>query len=141
MKGRIGGFKGDNFVLQGTQAVLLVLIQNVVDVPRIGNAARDIPVETQMLLLEATANSSMHALSGNSPFYILLLPLIDGAFRSSLQGNSANELEVCVESGKFCSSYLSTHVFLKTLMSKNASGAEFSGSSWGQSLFGLTIWK
>lgn len=62
VKGRIGGFKGDNFVLQGTQAVLLVLIQNVVDVPRIGNAARDIPVETQMLLLEATANSSMHAL-------------------------------------------------------------------------------
>lgn len=57
------------------------------------------------------------------------------------EGNLANELEVCVQSGKFCPSYLSTHVLLTTLMCKNASGAKFKGSTWGQLLFGLTIWK
>lgn len=59
-------------------------------IPRVGNSAREIPVETQMLLLEASAENTD---------YVLFLPMLDGEFRSSLQGNSANELEVCVESG------------------------------------------
>ncbi|KAJ8747380.1 hypothetical protein K2173_001492 [Erythroxylum novogranatense] len=35
----------------------------------------------------------------SSPSYALFLPALDGEFRSSLQGNSSNELELCVESG------------------------------------------
>ncbi|KZV27585.1 putative galactinol--sucrose galactosyltransferase 2 [Dorcoceras hygrometricum] len=59
-------------------------------IPRAGNSARDVPVETQMLLLEASAENTD---------YVLFLPVLDGEFRSSLQGNSSNELEACVESG------------------------------------------
>ncbi|PSS04646.1 Galactinol--sucrose galactosyltransferase [Actinidia chinensis var. chinensis] len=62
-------------------------------IPRVGNSGSDIPVETQMMLLEA--RESKESLS-----YVLFLPVLDGEFRSSLQGNSANELELCVESGK-----------------------------------------
>lgn len=60
-----------------------------------GNSASDIPIETQMLLLEVEATSDAASTS-----YILFLPVLDGEFRSSLQGNSSNELEFCVESGK-----------------------------------------
>ena len=62
-------------------------------IPRVGNSGSDIPVDTQMLLLEA--GESKESIS-----YVLFLPVLDGEFRSSLQGNSANELELCVESGK-----------------------------------------
>lgn len=110
VKGRIRGFKVIILCCREHRLFCLYRFKMWWMVPRIGNAARDIPIETQMLLLEATPNSTIHALSDISPFYILLLPVIDGAFRSSLQGNSVNELEVCVESGNFCPSYLFTHV-------------------------------
>ncbi|KAK7303457.1 hypothetical protein RJT34_14364 [Clitoria ternatea] len=45
-------------------------------IPRVGNSGRDIPVETQMLLLEMVNLEAV-----------------------CLQGNSSNELELCVESG------------------------------------------
>lgn len=68
-----------------------------------GNSGSDIPVETQMLLLEAKAESVIdeesHEVSDDTSFYILFLPVLDGEFRSSLQGNSENELEFCMESG------------------------------------------
>lgn len=68
-----------------------------------GNSGSDVPVETQMLLLEAKAesfaNKETREVSNDTPFYILFLPVLDGEFRSSLQGNSANELEFCMESG------------------------------------------
>lgn len=32
-------------------------------------------------------------------FYVLLLPVSDGAFRANLQGNSANEVEIYLETG------------------------------------------
>ncbi|KAJ0082230.1 hypothetical protein Patl1_09639 [Pistacia atlantica] len=67
-------------------------------IPRMGNSGSDIPVETQMLLLEARKEPSSDA-SDDSPSYILFLPVLDGEFRSSLQGNSLDELELCVESG------------------------------------------
>ncbi|XP_043694157.1 probable galactinol--sucrose galactosyltransferase 2 [Telopea speciosissima] len=67
-------------------------------IPRMGNSGSDVPVETQMLLLEAREDQSFSA-SNASTSYILFLPVLDGDFRSSLQGNSANELELCVESG------------------------------------------
>ncbi|KAL5769389.1 hypothetical protein ACOSQ2_016172 [Xanthoceras sorbifolium] len=67
-------------------------------IPRFGNSGSDIPIETQMLLLEAREGPTSDA-SADSTSYILFLPLLDGEFRSSLQGNSSNELEFCVESG------------------------------------------
>ncbi|XP_059667205.1 probable galactinol--sucrose galactosyltransferase 2 [Cornus florida] len=67
-------------------------------IPRMGNSGRDIPIETQMLLVEAREESDSDVPNGSTS-YILFLPVLDGKFRSSLQGNSADELEFCVESG------------------------------------------
>ncbi|CAK7323377.1 unnamed protein product [Dovyalis caffra] len=67
-------------------------------IPRVGNSGSDIPIETQMLLLEARKGQDLDK-SNDSPSYILFLPFLDGEFRSSLQGNSSNELEFCLESG------------------------------------------
>lgn len=64
-------------------------------IPRVGSTGSDIPVETQLLLLEAKGEEEKEATTS----YILFLPLLDGEFRSSLQGNTSNELEFCVESG------------------------------------------
>ncbi|XP_039141400.1 LOW QUALITY PROTEIN: probable galactinol--sucrose galactosyltransferase 2 [Dioscorea cayenensis subsp. rotundata] len=65
-------------------------------IPRMGNSGSDIPVETQMLLVESKEEKESR--NGSSD-YILFLPVLDGPFRSSLQGNSFNELEFCIESG------------------------------------------
>ncbi|CAA0818082.1 Probable galactinol--sucrose galactosyltransferase 2 [Striga hermonthica] len=74
-------------------------------IPRFGSSGRDIPMETQMLLLEvrlesvAVCDDNLSVKNGHNTFYVLLLPVLEGQFRASLQGNSANELEFCVESG------------------------------------------
>ncbi|KAJ9140236.1 hypothetical protein P3X46_030908 [Hevea brasiliensis] len=73
-------------------------------IPRVGKSGSEIPMETQMLLLEATENPALHdelssETSTGDTFYILLLPALDGQFRTSLQGTSANELQFCIESG------------------------------------------
>ena len=73
-------------------------------IPRVGNSGSDIPIETQMLLLEAREGPDIDA-KNKATSYIIFLPVLDGEFRSSLQGNSLNELQFCVESGnisKFC---------------------------------------
>ncbi|XP_010272533.1 PREDICTED: probable galactinol--sucrose galactosyltransferase 2 [Nelumbo nucifera] len=67
-------------------------------IPRMGTSGSDVPIETQMLLMEAKEEETIAA-SDRSTSYILFLPVLDGEFRSSLQGNSAKELELCVESG------------------------------------------
>ncbi|CAK7331060.1 unnamed protein product [Dovyalis caffra] len=67
-------------------------------IPRVGNSGSDILIETQMLLLEARKGQDLDK-SNDSPSYILFLPFLDVEFRSSLQGNSSNELEFCLESG------------------------------------------
>lgn len=59
-------------------------------IPTFGSLGSEIPIETQMLLLEVKAEND---------FYVLFLPVLEGQFRATLQGNSANELEFCVESG------------------------------------------
>jgi len=71
-------------------------------IPRVGVSGSDIPVETQMLLLEVREGSDLEP--SDEPSYILFLPVLDGKFRSSLQGNMADELELCIESGNFSSS-------------------------------------
>ncbi|PIA42355.1 hypothetical protein AQUCO_02000068v1 [Aquilegia coerulea] len=62
---------------------------------KMGNEGRDIPMETQFLLLESNGDDE-----SNQVMYTVLLPLIEGSFRSCLQGNiENNELELCFESG------------------------------------------
>ncbi|KAF9603072.1 hypothetical protein IFM89_033797 [Coptis chinensis] len=73
-------------------------------IPRFGKSASDVPMETQLLLLEAKECSAVHdetldTTTAENPFYILILPVLDGEFRTSLQGSSTNELHFCVESG------------------------------------------
>lgn len=75
-------------------------------IPRFGKSGSDIPVETQMLLLEAIEEPAIHDENSSEPTtentsYILFLPLLDGPFRTSLQGTPENELQLCVETGKF----------------------------------------
>lgn len=77
-------------------------------------------METQMLLLEAGEESAVldeepsADPAAENKFYILLLPVLEGPFRSSLQGTSSNELQFCVESGKF--SFFKHHNMLKLLL-------------------------
>ena len=81
-------------------------------IPRVGNSGSDIPVETQMLLLEVREAPDFGASNETTTSYIIFLPVLDGDFRSSLQGNSSNELQFCVESGKILESCLSLFLFL-----------------------------
>ncbi|XP_019150492.1 PREDICTED: probable galactinol--sucrose galactosyltransferase 6 [Ipomoea nil] len=61
---------------------------------RMGERGRDVPVETQFLLVEVKTGSA-----GEDYVYAVFLPLIEGKFRACLQGNSNDELELCLESG------------------------------------------
>lgn len=55
-----------------------------------GSCGREVPHETQFMLLE-----------GPSENFTVLLPIIDGAFRACLLGNTENFLQLCVESGEY----------------------------------------
>ncbi|PIN27053.1 Galactinol--sucrose galactosyltransferase [Handroanthus impetiginosus] len=76
-------------------------------IPRVGKSASEIPLETQMLLLEAEEESVLDILDDEAAaepvrenkFYVLILPVLDGAFRTTLQGTKSNELQFCYESG------------------------------------------
>lgn len=60
---------------------------------RMGSAGRDIPSETQFLLVEGSGG-------GEQPVvYTVFLPVLEGSFRAVLQGNADDELEICLESG------------------------------------------
>jgi raffinose synthase len=61
---------------------------------RMGDKGGDVPHETQFLLVECKA-----AGAGEEDAYVVFLPLVEGAFRASLQGGAADALELCVESG------------------------------------------
>ncbi|XP_066371328.1 probable galactinol--sucrose galactosyltransferase 6 [Miscanthus floridulus] len=61
---------------------------------RMGDKGGDVPHETQFLLVE-----SRGAGAGEDAAYVVFLPLVEGAFRASLQGGAGYELELCVESG------------------------------------------
>nr|XP_043640248.1 probable galactinol--sucrose galactosyltransferase 1 isoform X2 [Erigeron canadensis] len=64
-------------------------------IQRMGTFAHDIPTETQFLLVETTHDDD----ADGSPLYTVFLPILEGDFRAALQGNSNNELEICLESG------------------------------------------
>lgn len=79
-------------------------------IPRVGKSASEIPMETQMLLLEVGEESVLGVVvddeppaTGQNKFYVLVLPVLDGTFRTTLQGTASNELQFCYESGWFLS--------------------------------------
>ncbi|KAF7035133.1 hypothetical protein CFC21_046049 [Triticum aestivum] len=55
----------------------------------VGTAGRDVENETQMMVLDRTADRP----------YLLLLPIVDGAFRASLQSGEDDHVALCLESG------------------------------------------
>ncbi|XP_065854810.1 probable galactinol--sucrose galactosyltransferase 5 [Euphorbia lathyris] len=57
----------------------------------IGSNGRDLENETQILILDKSSDS-------NRP-YVLLLPLLEGSFRASLQSGADDNIDICVESG------------------------------------------
>ena len=63
---------------------------------RMGDKGGDVPHETQFLLVESTGAGGKDAAAAA---YIVFLPLVEGAFRASLQGGAGEALELCVESG------------------------------------------
>lgn len=61
---------------------------------RMGTSGRDVPLETQFMIIEVPAGDE-----GGEPVYAVMLPLLEGQFRTVLQGNERDELEICIESG------------------------------------------
>lgn len=68
---------------------------------RMGTCGRDIPLETQFLLVEIKDTSESGESNDASTIYTVFLPLLEGQFRAVLQGNDNNELEICLESGEY----------------------------------------
>ncbi|KAI6671305.1 hypothetical protein NL676_006190 [Syzygium grande] len=56
----------------------------------VGSNGRDLESETQLVMLER---------SGSGRPYVLLLPLLEGPFRASLQPGDDDYIDVCIESG------------------------------------------
>ncbi|XP_066343088.1 probable galactinol--sucrose galactosyltransferase 2 [Miscanthus floridulus] len=67
--------------------------------PATGAGAAAVPAETQMLLLESTSEVGSAAATEHGSLYALMLPVLDGGFRASLQGSPEDELQFCFESG------------------------------------------
>jgi raffinose synthase len=64
---------------------------------RMGTCGKDIPLETQFMLVESKDNSDGET---DAPtIYTVFLPLLEGPFRAVMQGNDNNDLEICLESG------------------------------------------
>ncbi|GJN03874.1 hypothetical protein PR202_ga21365 [Eleusine coracana subsp. coracana] len=67
---------------------------------RMGSSGRDIPFETQFLIVEGVDESRFTGDGAEqSVVYTVFLPILEGSFRAVLQGNADNELEICLESG------------------------------------------
>ena len=99
---------------------------------RIGSSGRDVPFETQFLLLEGQ-NGSKHSRTTNresdgvnATIYILFLPLLDGSFRTCLQGNEDDELQLCMESGNLFHLLYGCPWFV--LLCRNMEGLSFHSS-------------
>ncbi|XP_048546217.1 probable galactinol--sucrose galactosyltransferase 6 [Triticum urartu] len=67
---------------------------------RMGDKGGDVPHETQFLLVESRGPGAGEE-EEDEASYVVFLPLVEGAFRASLQGGGAggDELQLCVESG------------------------------------------
>uniref|UniRef100_A0A803P6L3 galactinol--sucrose galactosyltransferase n=1 Tax=Cannabis sativa TaxID=3483 RepID=A0A803P6L3_CANSA len=65
---------------------------------RMGSCGKDIPFETQFMLVESKDTEGGEQVDGPT-IYTVFLPLLEGQFRAALQGNEKNEIEICLESG------------------------------------------
>ncbi|KAL2335261.1 hypothetical protein Fmac_016474 [Flemingia macrophylla] len=64
----------------------------------VGTCGRDVPLETQFMLIESKDSKDQQQ---NFPtVYTILLPLLEGQFCVVLHGNDKNEIEICLESGE-----------------------------------------
>jgi raffinose synthase len=72
----------------------------------VGSNGRDLEHETQIVMLDKSDDSGRP--------YVLLLPLIEGPFRASLQPGDDDNVDVCVESGstKVCGAGFRSVVYL-----------------------------
>ncbi|XP_021286885.1 LOW QUALITY PROTEIN: probable galactinol--sucrose galactosyltransferase 2 [Herrania umbratica] len=84
-------------VLQGHRLVCMFRFKIWWMISCFGTSGCDVPAETQMLLLEARKETNIQ--DTENTFYVLILPVLDGQFRTTLQGTPDNELEFCIESG------------------------------------------
>ncbi|CAA6670120.1 unnamed protein product [Spirodela intermedia] len=70
---------------------------------RMGSFGRDVPFETQFLIVEGKGTSLSDEDGADckepSATYCVFLPILEGSFRAVLQGNEDDELEICLESG------------------------------------------
>ncbi|CAL4945019.1 unnamed protein product [Urochloa decumbens] len=70
---------------------------------RMGTSGRDVPLETQFMLLESRPGTGAGAgdeeEDSGEAVYLVMLPLLEGQFRAALQGNERDELEITLESG------------------------------------------
>ncbi|CAD6215103.1 unnamed protein product [Miscanthus lutarioriparius] len=70
---------------------------------RMGTSGRDVPLETQFMLLESRPGTVGGGGGGDGDsgevVYVVMLPLLEGQFRAALQGNDRDELEITLESG------------------------------------------
>ncbi|XP_015694560.2 probable galactinol--sucrose galactosyltransferase 2 [Oryza brachyantha] len=67
---------------------------------RMGSSGRDVPLETQFMIIEVPASAGDNDDGGGGePVYVVMLPLLEGQFRAALQGNEHDELQICIESG------------------------------------------
>uniref|UniRef100_A0A6N2N915 galactinol--sucrose galactosyltransferase n=1 Tax=Salix viminalis TaxID=40686 RepID=A0A6N2N915_SALVM len=66
---------------------------------RMGKCGKDIPLETQFMLVESRKGDEGVDQDDAQTIYTVFLPLLEGQFRAVLQGNDRNEMEICLESG------------------------------------------
>ncbi|KAF5474127.1 hypothetical protein F2P56_006056 [Juglans regia] len=66
---------------------------------RMGTCGRDVPLETQFMLVESKDETEGGNQDDTPTIYTVFLPLLEGQFRAALQGNDKNEIEICIESG------------------------------------------
>ncbi|KAL0346248.1 UNVERIFIED_CONTAM: putative galactinol--sucrose galactosyltransferase 2 [Sesamum radiatum] len=85
-------------VLEGVRFMCLFRFKLWWMTQRMGTCGRDIPLETQFMLVESK-DSSESEHEDSPTIYTVFLPLLEGQFRAVLQGNEKNELEICLESG------------------------------------------
>ncbi|KAL8095405.1 putative galactinol--sucrose galactosyltransferase 2 isoform X2 [Apium graveolens] len=84
-------------VLEGLRIMCLFRFKVWWMTQRMGTCGKDIPFETQFMLVES--KESLAGENDGATIYTVFLPLLEGPFRAVLQGNDKNELEIFLESG------------------------------------------
>jgi raffinose synthase len=73
----------------------MLFVSYYVQCQRIADSGANVAAETQFLLLELKGSEP-----DEPPSYAVILPILEGPFRSCLQGGANNRLQLVVESGK-----------------------------------------